>query len=159
LVRLENTLSNAIFYIRKTEPDIRLFCQHVIRPKFNSFNNNSSVHSPTGAGIPYASYGTVPQNAVIIRLLAQCVVDGGRSGKSFSSTLIVGWNCWSETVSNTNDRFDVVVCVYLQSFAHPAVLKLRPKLLQELKPGTRVVSNTFDMGDWRPDKEPLRQRL
>src|SRR6516162_3548147 len=32
-------------------------------------------------------------------------------------------------------------------------LKLRPKLLQELKPGTRVVSNTFDMGDWRPGKE------
>jgi hypothetical protein len=32
-------------------------------------------------------------------------------------------------------------------------LKLRPKLLQDLKPGTRVVSNTFDMGDWKPDKQ------
>ena len=32
-------------------------------------------------------------------------------------------------------------------------LKLRPKLLAELKPGTRIVSNTFDMGDWKPDKE------
>ena len=32
-------------------------------------------------------------------------------------------------------------------------LRLRPKLLAELKPGTRVVSNTFDMGDWKPDKE------
>src|SRR5215831_2921212 len=32
-------------------------------------------------------------------------------------------------------------------------LKLRPKLLKELKPGTRVVSNTFDMGDWKPEKE------
>jgi SAM-dependent methyltransferase len=32
-------------------------------------------------------------------------------------------------------------------------LKLRPKLLQDLKPGTRIVSNTFDMGDWKPDKE------
>jgi SAM-dependent methyltransferase len=31
--------------------------------------------------------------------------------------------------------------------------KLRPKLLQDLKPGTRVVSNTFDMGDWKPEKE------
>ena len=29
-------------------------------------------------------------------------------------------------------------------------LKLRPKLL-EMKPGTRVVSNTFDMGDWEAD--------
>jgi len=32
-------------------------------------------------------------------------------------------------------------------------LKLRPKLLSELKPGTRIVSNTFDMGDWKPEKE------
>ena len=32
-------------------------------------------------------------------------------------------------------------------------LRLRPKLLQDLKPGTRIVSNTFDMGDWKPDKE------
>ena len=32
-------------------------------------------------------------------------------------------------------------------------LKLRPKLWKELKPGTRVVSNLFDMGDWKPDQE------
>jgi ribosomal protein L11 methylase PrmA len=32
-------------------------------------------------------------------------------------------------------------------------LRLRPKLLQDLKPGTRIVSNTFDMGDWKADKE------
>jgi precorrin-6B methylase 2 len=29
-------------------------------------------------------------------------------------------------------------------------LKLRPKLLKELKPGTRIVSHSFDMGDWKP---------
>jgi ribosomal protein L11 methylase PrmA len=29
-------------------------------------------------------------------------------------------------------------------------LKLRPKLLAELKPGTRVVSYGFDMGEWQP---------
>jgi SAM-dependent methyltransferase len=32
-------------------------------------------------------------------------------------------------------------------------LKLRPKLLQDLQPGARIVSNTFDMGDWKADKE------
>lgn len=32
-------------------------------------------------------------------------------------------------------------------------LKLRPKLIDELRPGTRVVSNTFDMGDWKAEKE------
>jgi hypothetical protein len=31
--------------------------------------------------------------------------------------------------------------------------RLRPKLLAELRSGTRVVSNTFEMGDWKPDKE------
>jgi SAM-dependent methyltransferase len=30
-------------------------------------------------------------------------------------------------------------------------MKLRPKIL-DLKPGTRIVSNTFDMGDWKPDE-------
>ncbi len=34
-------------------------------------------------------------------------------------------------------------------------VRLRPKLLKDLKPGTRVVSNTFGMGDWKPDKELL----
>ena len=29
-------------------------------------------------------------------------------------------------------------------------LRLRPKLWSELKPGTRVVSHAFDMGDWEP---------
>jgi trans-aconitate methyltransferase len=31
-------------------------------------------------------------------------------------------------------------------------IKLRPKLMSELKPGSRVISNHFDMADWRPDE-------
>ncbi len=31
-------------------------------------------------------------------------------------------------------------------------LKLRPRLWRELKPGTRIVSHQFDMGDWKPEK-------
>jgi precorrin-6B methylase 2 len=30
--------------------------------------------------------------------------------------------------------------------------KLRPKLLKELKPGSRIVSHAFDMGDWKPQQ-------
>jgi len=30
-------------------------------------------------------------------------------------------------------------------------IELRPRLLAELKPGTRVVSHDFDMGDWKAD--------
>jgi SAM-dependent methyltransferase len=55
-----------------------------------------------------------------------------------------------------NDLFEAqfsdatVVTLFLLSSVN---LKLRPKLLAELKPGTRVVSNTFDMGDWKPERE------
>jgi SAM-dependent methyltransferase len=31
-------------------------------------------------------------------------------------------------------------------------LKLRPTLWKTLKPGTRVVSHDFDMGDWKPEQ-------
>ncbi len=33
--------------------------------------------------------------------------------------------------------------------------RLKPKLLSDLKPGTRVVSHSFDMGEWKPDKEEV----
>lgn len=42
-----------------------------------------------------------------------------------------------------------VVMLYLTSELN---LKLRSKLLDELRPGTRVVSHDFDMGDWRPEQ-------
>lgn len=42
-----------------------------------------------------------------------------------------------------------VVTLYLLQTVN---LKLRPKLLLELKPGTRVVSHAFSMGEWKPDK-------
>ena len=38
-------------------------------------------------------------------------------------------------------------------FLTPGVnLRLRPKLLKELKPGARVVSHRFNMGSWEPIK-------
>jgi SAM-dependent methyltransferase len=41
-----------------------------------------------------------------------------------------------------------VVTMYLL----PAInLKLRPRLLAQLRPGTRIVSHDFDLGDWPPD--------
>jgi hypothetical protein len=41
-----------------------------------------------------------------------------------------------------------VITMYLLTTVN---MKLRPKLL-ELKPGTRVVSHAFELGDWRPDE-------
>jgi tRNA G37 N-methylase Trm5 len=49
----------------------------------------------------------------------------------------------------TDFREATVVTLYLL----PSVnMRLRPKLLSDLKPGTRVVSHNYDMGDWTPLK-------
>jgi precorrin-6B methylase 2 len=32
-------------------------------------------------------------------------------------------------------------------------MKLRPQLFKQLKPGTRVVSHAFDMGNWQPEQK------
>lgn len=42
-----------------------------------------------------------------------------------------------------------VVTLYLLTTLN---VKLRPKLKKELKPGSRVVSYTFGMGDWKPER-------
>ncbi len=42
-----------------------------------------------------------------------------------------------------------VMMMYLLSSIN---LKLRPRILDELKPGSRIVSHAFDMGDWKPDE-------
>lgn len=42
-----------------------------------------------------------------------------------------------------------VVTLYLLDLVN---VELRPRLLNELRPGTRIVSHAFDMGDWRPDE-------
>ena len=43
-----------------------------------------------------------------------------------------------------------VVTMFLLSSVNQ---KLEPKLRRDLNPGTRIVSNTFRMGDWKADKE------
>ena len=42
-----------------------------------------------------------------------------------------------------------VVTLYLLTDLN---LKLRPKLLKDLNPGTRIVSHAFSMGDWKPER-------
>jgi SAM-dependent methyltransferase len=54
-----------------------------------------------------------------------------------------------------NDLFeaDIKEATVVTLFLLPNInLKLKPKLMKDLKPGTRVVSNTFDMGDWEAEK-------
>ena len=43
-----------------------------------------------------------------------------------------------------------VVTLYLLTDLN---IKLRPKLMRDLNPGTRVVSHAFNMGDWKPEQQ------
>jgi SAM-dependent methyltransferase len=49
----------------------------------------------------------------------------------------------------TDIRQATVVTLYLLPQLNR---QLRPKLFSDLRPGTRIVSHDFDMGDWQPDQ-------
>lgn len=59
-----------------------------------------------------------------------------------------------EDIFECDFREATVVALYLLPEVN---LRLRPILLQKLRPGSRVVSHDFHMGDWKPDRT-LRAR-
>ena len=56
----------------------------------------------------------------------------------------------NEDLFQADFRDATVVTLYLLPDLN---VKLRPKLWNELKPGTRIVSHQFDMGAWKPEKK------
>jgi SAM-dependent methyltransferase len=54
-----------------------------------------------------------------------------------------------ENLFTADFRDATVVTLYLLDSLNE---QLRPRLLAELKPGTRIVSHSFRMGDWRPER-------
>ena len=54
-----------------------------------------------------------------------------------------------QNIFNTDFSRANVITMYLLSSVN---IKLRPKILNTLEPGTRLVSHDFDMNDWEPDK-------
>jgi tRNA A58 N-methylase Trm61 len=55
----------------------------------------------------------------------------------------------NQDLFETDVREATVVALYLLPWLNR---KLMPKLKAELKPGSRIVSYRFDMGDWKPDQ-------
>ena len=55
----------------------------------------------------------------------------------------------NEDLFEANISEATVVTLYLLPSLN---LKLIPKLLSELKPGTRIASHSFDMGSWKPER-------
>ena len=59
-------------------------------------------------------------------------------------------------IFRTDIRGADVVTMYLLPELN---IRLRPKLLGELKPGARIVSHDYHLGDWRPDKTVFMQNI
>lgn len=54
------------------------------------------------------------------------------------------------------DLFDTDLsrATVVTAYLYPAVnQRLRPRLFEQLRPGTRIVTHDFDFGDWRPDRK------
>jgi precorrin-6B methylase 2 len=77
-------------------------------------------------------------------LVAEANANARQAGVSDRVTFIQG------DVLNADVREATVVTLFMS----PAInLKLRPRLLAQMAPGSRVVSHAFDMGDWKPAKQ------
>src|SRR3954469_15955441 len=51
-------------------------------------------------------------------------------------------------------KFDFSRATVVTMYLLPRVnMQLRPRLLNDLKPGTRIVSHDFDLEDWQPDQK------
>ena len=55
---------------------------------------------------------------------------------------------------------DISQATVLTMYLLPEVnLKLRPRILRQLKPGTRVLSHDWDMGEWQPDAQVVLEGM
>jgi len=80
-------------------------------------------------------------------------IDGARVAESRENAIRAGVedkvSFRMEDLFQTDIREASVVTMYLLASVN---LRLRPRLLNELRPGTRVVSHAFDLGEWQPDE-------
>jgi ribosomal protein L11 methylase PrmA len=75
------------------------------------------------------------------------VQDSIRNAEASGVSDRVQFHC--QDLYTSDFREATVVILYLLPHLN---LKLRPQLLAQLQPGTRIISHDFDMGDWLPEK-------
>jgi protein-L-isoaspartate O-methyltransferase len=85
--------------------------------------------------------------AVGIDIDPQRIAEANENARTAGVTNLVTFR--NEDLFEADIKEASVVTLYLLTSLN---LKLRPKLWHDLKPGTRVVSQTFDMGDWEPER-------
>lgn len=85
--------------------------------------------------------------AVGIELNSERIKEAQANARRAGVTKLVTFR--QEDLFTADIREATVVTMYLLPWVNA---KLRPKLIKELRPGTRLVSHEFDMGDWKPAK-------
>ena len=77
----------------------------------------------------------------------QRIAEANANAKKEGVTHLVQFKLQDAMATDVSEA--TVVTLYLLSASN---LKLRPMLTKQLKPGARIVSHAFSMGDWQPDK-------
>jgi SAM-dependent methyltransferase len=77
----------------------------------------------------------------------QRIAEANANAKQAGVTHLVSFRLQDAMTTDLGDA--TVVTLYLLSASN---LKLRPILTSQLKPGSRIVSHNFSMGDWKADK-------
>lgn len=86
-------------------------------------------------------------------------IDPGRIAESHANAKAAGVTGRVEFRQGNLFDLDLSPATVVTMYLLPEInLKLRPRLLQTLRPGTRVVSHDFSMGDWKPDRTLSVQR-
>ena len=98
--------------------------------------------------IPITAAKLYGVRAVGIDIDPQRIAEAQENAKKAGVTHLVEFR--NADLFTSDFREATVVTLYLLPELN---VKLRPRLLQELKPGTRIASHQFDMGDWKADKK------
>ena len=80
-------------------------------------------------------------------------IDGDLVGESRANIKKAGVEALAEIRHQDILTVDFSAATVVTMYLLPDVnLQLKPNLLSQLKPGARIVSHSFSMGDWQPDK-------
>jgi ubiquinone/menaquinone biosynthesis C-methylase UbiE len=97
--------------------------------------------------IPLAAARQYGVRAVGIDIDPKLVAESNEAARRESLDHLVSFR--NEDLFAADFRDATVVTLYLSDTLN---VMLRPKLLRELRPGTRIISHDFRMGDWTPEK-------
>lgn len=97
--------------------------------------------------IPITAARTYGARGVGVDIDPQRIAEANANARQASVSHLVSFRLQNALATDVSEA--TVVTLYLLSASN---LKLRPILTRQLKPGARIVSHAFSMGDWQPDK-------